>query len=152
MILPSATDRPIVVFKVWPSLAYRTRLLAALVLIGAGLVVQFFSASFVWGAPLLALGTLFTLVNAETLSVTSENVEQLRADPTPEISMLLGLDGIKGKGMGLPDEWGYQVIKQVGNYGQSFERNVGQGSALKMNRGLNSLWSHGGVLFGPPAR
>ena len=96
--------------------------------------------------------TLFTMINAETLAVTSENVEQLRADPTPEISRLLGLDGIKGKGMGLPDEWGYQVIKQVGNYGQSFERNVGQGSPLKMNRGVNSLWSNGGVLFGPPVR
>ena len=63
MILPAATDRPIVVFKVWPSLAYRTRLLSAFILIGAGLVAQFVTASFVWGTPLIVAGTLLTLVS-----------------------------------------------------------------------------------------
>lgn len=63
MILPAVTDRPIVVFKVWPSLAYRTRLLSAFILIGAGLVAQFVTASFVWGTPLIVAGTLLMLVS-----------------------------------------------------------------------------------------
>ena len=96
--------------------------------------------------------TIFTLINAELYGVTSDNAEEMLTSPNPEIRRLLGLEGIRGKGMGLSDDWGYQVIKQVGNYGQSFERNIGQNSALKMDRGLNGLWNSGGIHYAPPIR
>ena len=70
----------------------------------------------------------------------------------PNIQRLLGQSGIKGKGLGLIDTWAANVIKQVGNYGEMFERNVGQGSALKISRGLNALWSKGGIQYAPPVR
>lgn len=96
--------------------------------------------------------TLFTLINAEVHGVTSYNVDEMLNNSNPEIRRMLGLEGIRGKGMGLSDDWGYQIIKQVGNYGQSFERNVGQGSPLKMDRGLNRLWNSGGIHYAPPIR
>ncbi len=61
-------------------------------------------------------------------------------------------NGPKGKGLGLKDDWGYQIIKQVGNYGESFERTVGEGSPLKIKRGLNALWTQGGIQYAPPIR
>ncbi|MFN2168847.1 MAG: amino acid ABC transporter substrate-binding protein, partial [Anaerolineae bacterium] len=70
----------------------------------------------------------------------------------PEIRRLLGLEGIKGKGLGLSDDWAYQIVKQVGNYGEIFERNVGSGSPLGIPRGLNALWRDGGLQFAPPVR
>ncbi len=97
--------------------------------------------------------TLFALVNAEEYGVTSKNVDELKAKSTdPNIRRLLGLEGIKGKGLGLSDDWAYNAIKQVGNYGEMFERNVGKGSPLKIARGLNALWSKGGIQYAPPIR
>lgn len=94
--------------------------------------------------------SLFTLINGEAYGATSNNVDELLKSPDPDIRKLLGLAGIRGKGMGLSNDWGYQIIKQVGNYGQSFERNLGQGSLLKMDRGLNRLWNSGGIHYAPP--
>jgi general L-amino acid transport system substrate-binding protein len=96
---------------------------------------------------------LFAMVNAEELGITSANVDEMKAKSTdPNVRRLLGLEGVKGEWMGLPDNWGYNVIKHVGNYGEVFERNVGMGSALKISRGLNALWTRGGIQYAPPMR
>jgi general L-amino acid transport system substrate-binding protein len=96
--------------------------------------------------------TLFALINAEELGVSSENVDALKSSANPEIRRLLGLEGIKGKGLGLADDWAYRIVKQVGNYGEIFERNVGSGSPLGIPRGLNALWREGGLQYAPPVR
>jgi general L-amino acid transport system substrate-binding protein len=96
--------------------------------------------------------TLFAMINAEELGVTSENVDQMKSSTNPEMRRLLGLEGIKGQGLGLADEWAYNVIKQVGNYGEVFEHNLGKGSPLDISRGLNALWSQGGIQYAPPFR
>ncbi len=96
--------------------------------------------------------TLFAMINAEELGVTSANVEEMKSSSNPEIRRLLGLEGSPGKGLGLAEDWAYQVVRQVGNYGESFERNVGGGSPLKIERGLNALWRDGGLQYAPPIR
>jgi general L-amino acid transport system substrate-binding protein len=96
--------------------------------------------------------TLFAMINAEELGVTSANVEEMKSSSNPEIRRLLGLEGSSGKGLGLAEDWAYQVVRQVGNYGESFERNVGGGSPLKIERGLNALWRDGGLQYAPPIR
>ena len=96
--------------------------------------------------------TLFAMINAEEMGITSKNVDEMKKSDNPAVRRLLGLEGIKGKGLGLGDDWSYQVIKQVGNYGEVFERNVGQGSPLKIARGINELWSKGGIMYAPPFR
>ncbi|KOO02256.1 amino acid ABC transporter substrate-binding protein, partial [Vibrio hepatarius] len=73
--------------------------------------------------------TLFTMIQAEELGVSSHNVDDMKASNDPDILRLIGLSGPKGKGLGLNDDWSYQVIKQVGNYGESFERTVGMRSS-----------------------
>ena len=96
--------------------------------------------------------TLFAMINAEAYGVSSAAIETMKLSSDPNVQNLLGLEGIKGKGLGLADDWAYQVIRQVGNYGEVFERNIGVGSALKMDRGLNGLWNRGGILYAPPMR
>lgn len=96
--------------------------------------------------------TLFAMINAEENGVTMANVDQMLKSTAPDVLRLLGVEGIKGKGLGLSDDWAYQIVKQVGNYGEVFERNVGQGSPLKIDRGLNALWNQGGILYAPPFR
>ena len=96
--------------------------------------------------------TFFAMLNAEELGVSSKNVDEMKNSKKPAIRRLLGLEGIKGKSLGLADDWSYQIIKQIGNYGESFERNVGQGSPLKIRRGLNALWKDGGIQYAPPMR
>jgi len=95
---------------------------------------------------------LFALVNAEELGVTSANVDKMLESSNPEIKRMLGVEGDFGKGVGLDNDWAYQAIKAVGNYGESFERNVGQGSRLKISRGQNALWRDGGLQYAPPIR
>lgn len=92
------------------------------------------------------------LLNAEELGVTAANAEEMKSSANPNIRRLLGQEGPKGKGLGLADDWGFQIISQVGNYGEVFERNVGQGSALKISRGVNALWKNGGLQYAPPMR
>ncbi len=96
--------------------------------------------------------SFYAMVNAEDLGVTSKNIDDMKSSNNPGIRRLLGLEGIKGKSLGLADDWAYQIVKQVGNYSESFERNVGMGSPLKIKRGLNALWSNGGIQYAPPLR
>lgn len=96
--------------------------------------------------------THYAMLIAEEFGVTSKNVDEMKKSNNPEIRRLLGVDADFGKAIGLPQDWAYQVIKQVGNYGESFERNVGKGSSLKIERGLNALWTQGGLQYAPPIR
>ncbi|MFC1673629.1 amino acid ABC transporter substrate-binding protein [Pseudomonadota bacterium] len=96
--------------------------------------------------------TLVT-ISAEELGITQANVDQMKATTeVPEARRLLGVEPGLGKGLGLNDDWAYQVIKAVGNYGEIFDRNLGVNSKFKMSRGLNSLWRDGGLLYAPPVR
>jgi general L-amino acid transport system substrate-binding protein len=99
--------------------------------------------------------TLYAMILAEELGVTSENVEEMRESTTnPEIRRLLGLEGGFGRMLGLNDDWAYQVIRQVGNYGEVFNENLGPRSPLRLERGLNALWSANpsGLMYAPPIR
>jgi general L-amino acid transport system substrate-binding protein len=100
----------------------------------------------------IAKWVYFLLLNAEELGVTSANVDQFSTSTNPEIRRLLGREGDFGKGIGLDNDWSVRVIKVVGNYGEIFDRNLGSGSKLKMERGLNRLWSAGGLMYAPPIR
>ena len=92
------------------------------------------------------------MLNAEELGVNSKNVDEMLKSPNPDIQRLLGVTGDIGKNMGLDPKWAYNIIKQVGNYGESFEANVGKGSPLGIERGLNALWINGGLQYGAPIR
>ena len=96
--------------------------------------------------------TVFALLAAEELGVTQANVEAQRDSQNPEIRRLLGLTGDHGPLMGLDRAWALNAIRAVGNYGEIFERNLGQGSAVKLPRGLNDLWTRGGLMYAPPVR
>ena len=96
--------------------------------------------------------THYALVTAEELGVTQANVDEKRKSDNPAIRRLLGVEGSYGEGLGLTNDWAYRIIKAVGNYGEIFERNVGQGSPIKIARGLNALWNKGGLQYAPPIR
>jgi len=96
--------------------------------------------------------SLYAMLNAEELGVTSANADEMKKSTDPNVRRLLGLEGIKGQGLGLDDAWAYNIVKGVGNYAEAFERNVGQGSPLGISRGLNALWNKGGVQYAPPIR
>jgi general L-amino acid transport system substrate-binding protein len=96
--------------------------------------------------------TLFAWLNAEELGVEAGNVDRMRDSANPEIRRLLGVEGDFGKGIGLANDWAYQIVKHVGNYGESFERNLGAGSRLKIAREQNRLWKDGGLQYAPPIR
>lgn len=96
---------------------------------------------------------LFAQINAEEMGITSGNVDKIKAETTnPGVRRLIGLEDSMGKNLGLSEDWAYQAIKQVGNYSEMFERNVGMESPLKIARGLNALWNKGGILYAPPVR
>jgi general L-amino acid transport system substrate-binding protein len=96
---------------------------------------------------------LNALIIAEELGVTSKNVTEMRsASNNPEVRRLLGAEGDMGQQLGLNNDWAYNEIKLVGNYGEIFERNIGQGTPLAIERGLNALWTNGGILYAPPMR
>ncbi|MEJ0012992.1 MAG: amino acid ABC transporter substrate-binding protein [Bauldia sp.] len=94
----------------------------------------------------------FALVDAEELGVTQANVDGMKASDNGDIRQLLGAEGALGKGIGLNAAWAANAIKAVGNYGEIYERNLGLGSPLQMPRGLNALWTNGGLQFAPPVR
>ncbi|MFB2552168.1 amino acid ABC transporter substrate-binding protein [Ensifer soli] len=96
----------------------------------------------------------YAMVTAEEFGITSANVEEMKASENPDIKRFLGeeAESTIGADLGLPKDWAVQIVKQVGNYGESFERNVGQGSSLKIDRGLNALWTKGGLQYAPPIR
>jgi general L-amino acid transport system substrate-binding protein len=96
--------------------------------------------------------TLFAMLDGEELGLTQKNIDQQMSSTNPEIKRFVGTEGNFGEQLGLPKDWAVQIIKQVGNYGESFNRNVGAGSPLKIDRGLNRLWTKGGIQYAPPIR
>jgi general L-amino acid transport system substrate-binding protein len=94
----------------------------------------------------------FAMLDAEELGVTSKNVDEMMKSTNPKIKRLLGTEGNYGEQLGLTKDWAYRIVKHVGNYGESFDRNVGEGSPLKIARGLNRLWTKGGIQYAPPVR
>ena len=96
--------------------------------------------------------SLYAMIEAEEYGITSENVDEMLKSDNPAIKRLLGATPGMGKALGVDEKWAYEIVRQVGNYGQSFERNVGQGSALKIARGLNRLWTQGGLQYAWPVR
>ncbi|MFC0267473.1 amino acid ABC transporter substrate-binding protein [Kushneria aurantia] len=97
--------------------------------------------------------TLFAMINAEEMGVTSENVDQMRDNPpNPDVARLLGQDGSYGEQLGLSNDWAYNIIKQVGNYGEVYANTVGMNSPLEIERGINALWTDGGIMYAPPIR
>jgi general L-amino acid transport system substrate-binding protein len=101
----------------------------------------------------IARWTLYAMIQAEEFDITSENVDQVKAEgKNPDVQRFLGVIEEKGTELGLPNDFAYQVIKQVGNYGESFEANVGVDTPLKIERGLNALWTDGGLMYSMPFR
>jgi general L-amino acid transport system substrate-binding protein len=96
--------------------------------------------------------THYAMVTAEEFGVTKANVDERLKSDNPDIKRLLGTEGKHGEGLGLTNDWAYRIVKHIGNYGEVFERNVGQGSNLKIGRGLNALWNKGGLQYAPPVR
>ncbi|MCP3892631.1 MAG: amino acid ABC transporter substrate-binding protein [Desulfobulbaceae bacterium] len=95
---------------------------------------------------------LFAMINGEELGVTSLNIDEMKLSHKLDIKRLFGFEGSGGKGVGLRSDWAAEIIRQVGNYGEVFEKNLGAESPLKIERGLNRLWSRGGVQYAPPLR
>ncbi|MBS0518994.1 MAG: amino acid ABC transporter substrate-binding protein, partial [Proteobacteria bacterium] len=96
--------------------------------------------------------SLFAMIDSEENGITSKNVDEMLKSENPTIKRILGVTPGIGKALGVDEKWVYNIVKQVGNYGESFERNVGMGSPLKIARGLNALWSKGGIQYAPPIR
>jgi general L-amino acid transport system substrate-binding protein len=94
----------------------------------------------------------YALLEAEELGVTSANVDEMLGSDNPAIKRLLGVEGDFGAPIGLTKDWAYQIIKLVGNYGESFDRNVGPSTDIALERGLNALWTNGGLQYAPPIR
>lgn len=94
--------------------------------------------------------SVFAMINAEEMGITSKNVDQMLKSKDPKIRRFLGTSPGNGKSLGLSEKWAYNIIKQVGNYGEIFERNVGVKTPLGIERGLNALWTNGGLLYSPP--
>ena len=92
------------------------------------------------------------MLNAEELGVTSSNVEAMKSSSNPSVKRLLGLDGSFGANMGISNNWAYHIIRTVGNYAETFERNVGKDTPLGIARGVNALWKDGGLQYAPPIR
>lgn len=96
--------------------------------------------------------TLYALVNAEDLGINKNNVDEMMKSPSPEVRRVLGIEGGAGESLGLTKDWVVRIVKAVGNYGEMFERDIGSESPLKIERGLNKLWSKGGLQYAPPIR
>ena len=91
-------------------------------------------------------------VTAEEKGVTSANVDEMKSSNDPEVLRLLGVEGNQGEELGLSADWAYNIIKSVGNYGEIFERNIGVETPIGLPRGLNALWTAGGLQYSPPFR
>ena len=95
---------------------------------------------------------LFAQLEAEEYGITSKNVDEMLKSDNPSIKRILGVTPGMGKALGVDEKWVYNIVKQVGNYGEMFDRNVGAGSPLKIARGQNALWTQGGLQYAPPIR
>src|SRR5580704_14515988 len=96
--------------------------------------------------------TLYAMINAEELGVTSKNIDEALKSKKPDVMRLVGTEGTYGEDLGLTRDWAARIIRRVGNYGEVYDRNVGSGSKLGIPRGLNQLWSAGGIQYAPPIR
>ena len=94
--------------------------------------------------------SVLAMINAEEMGITSKNVDQMMKSNDPMVQRFLGVIEGNGKALGLSEKWAYNIIKQVGNYGEVFERNVGVNTTLGIERGLNALWTNGGLMYSPP--
>jgi len=94
--------------------------------------------------------SVYAMMTAEELGVTSANVDAKMKSKDAETLRLLGVKGKLGATLGLDNDWAYRIIKQIGNYGEVFDRNVGAGSPLKLARGINAMWTKGGLIYSPP--
>lgn len=103
-----------------------------------------------WGD--VARWTLFALIVTEELGITSKNADQMKKSSNPEVLRMLGVEGKQGEQLGVSADWAYNIVTQVGNYGEVYERHVGIKTPLMLERGLNQLWSKGGLLYAPPFR
>ena len=92
------------------------------------------------------------MLAAEERGITSRNVDQMRASTDYDVQTVLSVSWDTGAGFGLSSDWAYNIIKHVGNYAEVYDRNVGSGSPIRMERGPNKLWRDGGLLFSPPIR
>lgn len=100
----------------------------------------------------IARWTHFAMLEAEDLGITQVNVDELLGSDNAAIKRVLGVEGAYGEAMGLTEDWAYRIIRQVGNFGESYERNFGAASRIGLPRGLNALWRDGGLQYSPPAR
>jgi general L-amino acid transport system substrate-binding protein len=100
----------------------------------------------------IAKWVLFALLNAEELNVGQKNLDDQLKSGNPEIKRLLGTEGNFGEQLGLTNDWVVRIVRHVGNYAEIFDRNVGAGSRLGIERGLNRLWTKGGIMYAPPVR
>src|SRR6476620_5305594 len=96
--------------------------------------------------------SLYAMLEAEEYGINSKNVDEMLKSENPAIKRILGVTPGMGKALGIDEKWVYNIVRQVGNYGESFDRNVGAGSPLKIERGLNKLWNQGGLQYAPPIR
>jgi general L-amino acid transport system substrate-binding protein len=96
--------------------------------------------------------TLYAMINAEELGISSKNIDEALKSKKPDVMRLVGTEGAYGEELGLTKDWAVRIIRHVGNYGEVYERNVGSGSKLGIPRGLNQLWSAGGIQYAPPIR
>jgi general L-amino acid transport system substrate-binding protein len=94
----------------------------------------------------------FAMLNAEELGITSKNIDEALKSQKPDVKRLVGNEGTYGEQIGLTKDWAVRIIRQVGNYAESYNRNVGTGSKLGIPRGLNHLWNEGGIQYAPPIR
>jgi general L-amino acid transport system substrate-binding protein len=94
----------------------------------------------------------YAMINAEELGVSQKTIDDALKSPLPEIRRLVGTEGAYGEQLGLTKDWVVRIIKHVGNYGESFDRNMGPGSKLGISRGINRLWTKGGIQYAPPIR
>jgi general L-amino acid transport system substrate-binding protein len=101
---------------------------------------------------LIVKWTLYAMINAEELGVNSKNIDEALKSKKPDVMRLVGTEGSYGEDLGLTRDWAVRIIRHVGNYGEVYERNVGSESRLKIPRGLNQLWSAGGIQYAPPIR
>ena len=101
---------------------------------------------------LLVKWTLFAMINAEELGINSQNIAEAMKSKKPDVMRFVGTEGEYGENIDLTKDWAVRIIKHVGNYGEVYERNVGTKSKLGIARGINQLWSNGGIMYGPPIR
>ncbi len=96
--------------------------------------------------------TLFAMQESEEMGINSGNADAMKSSDNPGIKRMMGTEGDVGKNLGLSSDWAYNIVKQVGNYGESFEAHVGPNTPLQLPRGVNNLWNNGGLMYPMPAR